>query len=466
MPLPRPKPFALAPLKSSALLLREVIESNLIERGAFQGLYLFGPPDEFWRNVPLTDLKRMAVGGNGDAQVELAWRYYHGFDLQQNHAEAVRWLTPITDRPRALNLLAWCYFFGRGVAEDPSAAARLWQAAAEQGSEKAMFCLGLCHTFGFGVPRQPSVGLDWYVRAAEKGNREAAFELGESCALAHNVREALRWWRQAARLGHARARLKVGHCYRWGEGVAENKSSALAWYARAVEAGDSQGYVWLGECHEHGEGTACDPAQAAEYYRLAALAGDAQGQVELGRCTLYGIGVPVDLEQAEMWLRKAAEGGWTSALGELERYWFAEGERYFHDAALVDALDCYRKAACLGHRRAALILGECYRDAVGVGQDFQEAARWFRKAAALFDAKIALADMYYFGWGMACNYREALRWYEQALDQHEEAYALYSVGFCYFYGQGTCRDAKVGLKWLRRAQAMDPQYECPPDVVI
>ncbi|MDP2752576.1 MAG: tetratricopeptide repeat protein [Rhodocyclaceae bacterium] len=454
MTIPPSKPFALVPIKPSALLLREVIESSLIERGAFQGLDLLGPPDDFWRNVPLSDLKRMATGGNVDAQMELAWRYYHGIDLPQDYAKTVRLLTPITDRPRALNLLAWCHFFGRGVSDDPVAAARLWQAAAEQGSEKAMFCLGLCHTFGFGVPRQLSVGLDWTVKAAEKGNREAAFELGEHHALAQDIREALRWWRQAARQGHARARLKVGHCYRCGEGVAEDKSLAFSWYARASEAGDPQGDVWLGECHE----MSGDFAKAVDYYRRAALAGDVHGQAELGRCLLYGTGIPADLDQAESWLRKSAEGGWTSALGELERYWFSEGERHFHGENFAEAVDGYRKAACLGHRRAALILGECYRDAVGVAQDFNEAARWFRKATGLFDAKIALADMYYFGWGMACNYREALRWYEQALDQHEEAYAMYSVGFCYFYGQGTRRDAKVGLKWLRRAHAMDPQY--------
>jgi len=111
------------------------------------------------------------------------------------------------------------------------------------------------------------------------------------------------------------------------------------------------------------------------------------------------------------------------------------------------------------------MLGECYRYGVGIESDPAQAMAWYRKAARLFDAKLALADMYYFGQGIAQNYREALRWFMQAVEQHEDAYAMYSLGFCLLHGHGAQRcplNAREGGRWLRKAAALgeaDAQYE-------
>jgi TPR repeat protein len=406
---------------------------------------------------------------------------------------------------RGLDVLARCHFFGRGLAENRSEAARLWRlaaeagvatamfahglclysgegvavdqgeaivrfrAAAEQGVSGAMFMLGQCHVFGAGVPIDRAAGIEWYRRAAEAGSREAAYELGEIHASGRDGRrldlhEALRWWRHAGRLGHARASLKIAHCYRWGDAVAEDPALALAWYRRAASAGDIHANVWLGECLEFGMGVVADPAAAIDHYRSAAGAGDPHGLAELGRCLLHGIGVSADPAQGEAMLRSAAEAGWSSAFGELERYWFARGERLFNcgSVRVEEAVHCYRKAAELGHRRAALMLAECLRHGVGGVPDLPQAVIWYRKAAALFDAKIALGDMYFFGWGVAKSEREALRWYEQAVAQHEDAYAMYSLGYCLLHGRGTRRDPEAGLRWLNRSAELgeiDAQYE-------
>ncbi len=240
--------------------------------------------------------------------------------------------------------------------------------------------------------------------------------------------------------------------------------SARAWDRRAVRAGDPHANVWLGECLELGIGTDADPVAAVDCFRAAAGAGDPHGLAELGRCLLYGIGASADPAAGEAMLRSAAEAGWASALGEIERYWFARGERLLNSgsARLEDAVNCYRKAAELGHRRAALMLAECLRHGVGAAPDLSQAVVWYRKAAMLFDAKIALGDMYFFGWGVTKSEREAVRWYEQAVAQHEDAYAMYSLGYCLLHGCGARRDREAGLRWLARSAElgeMDAQYE-------
>jgi TPR repeat protein len=111
--------------------------------------------------------------------------------------------------------------------------------------------------------------------------------------------------------------------------------------------------------------------------------------------------------------------------------------------AAARAYSCYRKAAELGHRRAALITGDCLRHGVGVAADPAQALLWYGKAATLFEAKIALGDLYYYGIGVKANFRESFRWYEQAAGQQEDSYAMYSVGYCLLYGQGTSWAAPI-----------------------
>ena len=152
----------------------------------------------------------------------------------------------------------------------------------------------------------------------------------------------------------------------------------------------------------------------------------------------------------------------------MERYLFVQGEALLHaatgadDRQLVKAVSRFRGAAELGHRRAAFMLGECLRHGTGTAVDVAQAAVWYRKAAALLDAKVLLADLFYFGQGVPRNPREALHWYEQAAVVHEDPYSMYSFGYCLQHGQGTPRDVRAGTHWLRRAALLgeaDAQYE-------
>ena len=68
--------------------------------------------------------------------------------------------------------------------------------------------------------------------------------------------------------------------------------------------------------------------------------------------------------------------------------------------------------------------------------------------------KVALADMYYYGQGVEQNYREAVRWLREAVEQHEDAYALYSLAYCLLHGQGVRADVRTGLRLLRRAAVL------------
>jgi TPR repeat protein len=400
------------------------------------------------------------------------------------------------DQPRAKELLARCYFFGRGVALDQGRAYALWCEAAEEGVVAACYCagmclyvgvgcevdhvaavrffraaarralpgamflLGQCYMFGKGVTQDESVGMAWYRRASEQGSRDADFELGECAAhgitMAADMGEAARCWRRAARLGHGRAYVKLGHCYRWGEGVAFSPVRAVICYRRGMTHGEVGAAVWLGECAERGEGLPHDALAAVNFYRNAATRGNAHGMAELGRCLLHGVGGRRSRREGASWLQRAAELGWETALGELQRYWFdrADALSLSHTHAgrgVRVAAQLYARAAALGHEPSALRFGQCLRSGRGVERSPTDAVLWFSKAAALLDAKLALADMLHFGETGEIRHTEALHWYVLAAEQGEDAYAMYSAGYCLLHGLGASVDEVRGVAWLTEA---------------
>ena len=449
------------------------------------------------------------------AQYWLGRIYYFGLTgvCPQDYATAVIWLKKAAehDHPGARELLARCLFFGRGAAIDRVMARTHWQRAAEAGNvaasygfglclyageggeqnypqaahwlqmaadrglSAAMFLLGQCHVFGRGLKLDLLAGLSWYRRAAEKGNREAEFELAEwhafgRAGLAVDMVEAIRWYRRAARRGHPQAQRKLGHCYRNGDGLTENKAQALAWYQRAAAGQDVLAQIWLGECHEQGDGVAINPVQAVQYYRAAAAQHSSHGMAELGRCLLYGIGVEADPVGGEALLREAAQLGWLSASNELGRYFFARAEKTLQawqvaaadntdGTAFPRALADYQSAAELGHARAAYILGACHQHGYGVACHFDQAVYWYQKASRLFEARLALADLYYTGLGEQHQGRDlsqARHWYAKAVALQEDAYAMYSLGYCLLYGQGTAAEPdgptlRRACRWLKKA---------------
>jgi TPR repeat protein len=70
----------------------------------------------------------------------------------------------------------------------------------------------------------------------------------------------------------------------------------------------------------------------------------------------------------------------------------------------------------------------CYENGKGVPANFEEAAKWYRKAAEQgeADAQFALGRCYEEGKGVLADYEEAMKWYRKAADQgHADAERQY-----------------------------------------
>jgi TPR repeat protein len=90
-----------------------------------------------------------------------------------------------------------------------------------------------------------------------------------------------------------------------------------------------------------------------------------------------------------------------------------------------------------------------YEKAQGVGQDYAEAARWYRKAAdqGMHIAQLSLGRLYASGRGVTRDPSEAARWYRKAADLGL-ASAQYELSLAYSSGTGVAPDPVAAYEWM------------------
>ena len=112
---------------------------------------------------------------------------------------------------------------------------------------------------------------------AEKGDATAQLSLGIKYKHSGNNREAVKWFRKAAKQGNAAAQYNLGWMYAKGIGVVKDKWEAVKWYLEAAKQGNAAAQYNLGWMYAEGIGVVKDKQKAVKWYLEAA---------EQGRTTL------------------------------------------------------------------------------------------------------------------------------------------------------------------------------------
>jgi len=144
-----------------------------------------------------------------------------------------------------------------------------------------------------------------------------------------------------------------------------------------------------------------------------------------------------------------AEKGDASAQNHLGvQYQYGEGvEQNFQEA-----FKWYKKAAEQGHEWAQNNIAALYYRGKGVEQNYEEAFKWFLKAAkqGLPRSQNNVGSMYIDGQGVEQNYQEALKWFMKAAEQGD-ADAQYGLGQMYSKGRGVEQNDQEAIKWYKKA---------------
>lgn len=289
-------------------------------------------------------------------------------------------------------------------------------------------------------------------QSTQNGNKELAekdFNTGSDYYEKGNYTEAVKYFREAAELGHAGAQNTLGLCYYNGIGVTKNMAEAAKWFRKAAEQGHAFAQFSLGQCYAYGVGVTKDAAEAIKWFRKAGEQGLAEAQFLVGSYYFLSKDVTTDYAEAVKWFRKAAEQGHADAQNALGIcYQFGKGVTENE----AEAVKWYRKAAEQGLAGAQFMLGGCYFSGEGVTENAAEAAKWYRKAAeqGLAEAQYKLGDCYFCGKGVTKNDAEAIKWYRKAAEQGNTE-AQNQLGDCYFYGFGVKENRAEAEKWYRKA---------------
>ncbi|MCL2798807.1 MAG: sel1 repeat family protein [Endomicrobia bacterium] len=185
-------------------------------------------------------------------------------------------------------------------------------------------------------------------------------------------------------------------------------------------------------------------AVSVEETKKLAEQGNAEAQYNLGMIYYEkekgekpGIGLS---QEAFTWMNKAAEQGYQPAID------------FFRKKELEDT----KKLAEQGNVAAQYNLGTCYYTGrLGVKQDYQEALKWYKKAAeqndaeaqnAIVAAQRQVGTMYY----MTQDYQEALKWYKKAAEQND-AESQFALSGMYYMGLGVKQDYQESIRWTKSA---------------
>lgn len=182
----------------------------------------------------------------------------------------------------------------------------------DRNDPKAMNNIGWLWARGDGgVKQNYKEAMQWFKHAARMGYAPAMNNVGLLYANGHGVKqdheEAFKWWLRAAQRGNAWAMNAVGDAYETGRGAEQNYELALTWYREAAREGDSLAMWNIGNLTREGKGTEKDLSAAKVAFLDSARAGYAPAMIDVGRMYQTGEGAAQDPVEAHAWYSLAAQ---------------------------------------------------------------------------------------------------------------------------------------------------------------
>ena len=229
----------------------------------------------------------LANRGNIDAMSALVVLYGQGRGVEQDEAEALRWLqrTAELGEAKAQFLMANAYENGLGVERNPDRALSWYKRSAAEGYLPSMIALGAIHQQGaLGTRKNMSVAHTWHQKAfeetrklAEKDDPDAQNLLStfyaQGLGTDPNRAESIRWLRASGKNGYLPAIMKLGSIYSRGENVMRDVEEALQWIHMAAELGEARAQYLLGKAYYESKTLETDYPESYKWLLLSSNQG-------------------------------------------------------------------------------------------------------------------------------------------------------------------------------------------------
>lgn len=249
------------------------------------------------------------------------------------------------------------HLFYASLTTDPTEARpayRTYRQLAKKGCPDGWFGLGRSRQYGYGIKQNREKAEKYYRRAAKLGHAEAQESLGCLYEFAEkpDYRRARKWYTRAFKQHSitnpdiAYAAYRLGWLHERGLGCKKDIKTACLLYRKAAKAGCAEAQRALGYLYDKGLGLPRNYTKAYKWYARAALQADETACNNIGFLYYNGNGVRRSKKQAKKWYKLAARAGSIIALSNL-------GILYEDAGHLKKAARYYRRAAEAGSKYAA-----------------------------------------------------------------------------------------------------------------
>ncbi|XP_049990278.1 protein sel-1 homolog 2 isoform X1 [Alexandromys fortis] len=297
---------------------------------------------------------------------------------------------------KAMEKMADALLFGSFGMQNITAAIRLYESLAKEGSHKAQNALGFLSSYGIGMEYDQAKALIYYTFGSAGGSMMSQMILGyrylSGINVLQNCEVALNHYKKVAdyiadkleksegipvekvRLTERPENLSSNSeildwdIYQYYKFLAERGDvqiqKALYYFLKAAKAGSANAMAFIGKMYLEGNIAAPqNNATAFKYFSMAASKGNAIGLHGLGLLYFHGKGVPVNYGEALKYFQKAAEKGWPNAQFQLG-FMYYSGSGVWKDYKL--AFKYFYLASQSGQPLAIYYLAEMYATGTGV----------------------------------------------------------------------------------------------------
>ena len=383
------------------------------------------------------------------AQFHLGAIYYSGDGVEQNYEEAAKWFTKSAQQgySQAQYNLAAMYEDGEGVKQNIDEALKWYNKSAEQGNKDAIEAL---KEFGYEINNSLKQDTDKLYENRiitlqdneDQGSMEESIDLYNLGIQEYNQKKffkALNFFTKSAELGNSLAQYYLGRMYAEGQAVKQDFEEAKKWYKTSSLNGCEvakkalknieiniknniptikQDKLTFQEDKNQGDVDLYNLGlqdykqkrffKALNSFTKSAELGNPLSQYYLGVMYSEGKAVKQDIEEAKKWFRKSSEQGNQDSLKALkklsteikknpvtseEQYQFASD--YYKEKIYSEAFKWFTKSADQGNNNALYYLGIMYQKGEGVGKNFDEAKKYYKKSSlgGCLEAKTALEEL-------------------------------------------------------------------------
>lgn len=242
------------------------------------------PPAELSGELPVSrggshlEYLREAEAGDRRAQSRLGVMYRVGRGVEQDDAQAFRWLreAALAGDPAAQHYIGLFYLSGVGTEIDLDAAALWLRRCAEINEPEKLMSLAWFSLDEHRMPHGAVHAAALLRNLAEQGHAGAQYGLGVLGGKRDDEvtgADVQAWLREAAQRGHPSAQLRVGMALLQGEAGQVRAEEGVAWLVRAAEQGNERAMRNLGVVHFTGRGVPKDAVLAYQWFWLASQHG-------------------------------------------------------------------------------------------------------------------------------------------------------------------------------------------------